>query len=89
MSGEGYDCIRKTGWLDSYLLAEKKDDGATVDHVIDGWRDKMTEGESCRLDYIFSRNPGPDPFQQSDLQRNAVSGGIRSFWCYDKTIREY
>ena len=57
VSGEGYDCIRKTGWLDSYLLAEKKDDGATVDHVIDGWRDKMTEGESCRLDYIFSRNP--------------------------------
>ena len=37
--------------------SEKKDDGATVDHVIDGWRDKMTEGESCRLDYIFSRNP--------------------------------
>ena len=57
VSGEGYDCIRKAGWLDSYVLAAQKDDGATVDHVIDGWRDKMTEGESCRLDYIFSRNP--------------------------------
>ena len=57
VSGEGYDCIRKAGWLDSYVLAARKDDGATVDHVIDGWRDKMAEGESCRLDYMFSRNP--------------------------------
>ena len=39
VSGEGYDCIRKAGWLDSYVLAAQKDDGATVDHVIDGWRD--------------------------------------------------
>lgn len=57
VSGEGYDCIRKAGWLDSYVLAAQKDDGATVDHVIDGWRDKMAEGENCRLDYMFSRNP--------------------------------
>lgn len=55
--GEGYDCIRESGWLDSYELAETKDDGATVDHVIDGWRDRMAEGESCRLDYIFTRKP--------------------------------
>ncbi len=47
----------KTGWLDSYVLAAQKDDGATVDHVIDGWRDRMAEGENCRLDYMFSRNP--------------------------------
>lgn len=55
--GEGYDCIRNSGWQDSYEAAERKDDGATVDHVIDGWRDRMAEGESCRLDYIFSKKP--------------------------------
>lgn len=57
VAGEGYSLIRQSGWLDSYRLAQKKDDGATVDHVIDGWRERMVEGESCRLDYIFSSRP--------------------------------
>ena len=37
--GEGYDCIRDCGWQDTYLMAEQKDDGDTVEGRIDGWRE--------------------------------------------------
>lgn len=43
---EGYDCVRESGWQDSFLLAEQKDDGITVEKAIDGWREeeKMLPG---------------------------------------------
>lgn len=37
--GEGYDLVLKSGWKDTYLLAEEKDDGITVAEEIDGWRE--------------------------------------------------
>ncbi len=55
--GEGYDLVLKSGWKDTYLLAEEKDDGITVAEEIDGWREadgrsKAAKNEK-RLDYIF------------------------------------
>lgn len=55
--GEGYDLVLKSGWKDTYLLAEEKDDGITVAEEIDGWREEdgrsgSTKNEK-RLDYIF------------------------------------
>lgn len=56
--GEGYDYVKISGWLDTYELAEKKDDGITVGHVIDGWRERLPEDTSgMRIDYIWSKHP--------------------------------
>ncbi|MFR6514258.1 MAG: hypothetical protein ACLUP8_09480 [Ruminococcus sp.] len=39
VKGEGYDLICNSGWKDTYVLAEEKDDGITVEEEIDGWRE--------------------------------------------------
>ena len=54
--GEGYDYIRSSGWQDTYLLAEEKDSGITVEGTIDGWRDKLenpSEVTGMRIDHIW------------------------------------
>lgn len=51
VSGEGYQLVCESGWKDTYVLAEKKDSGMTVEKQIDGWRD--SEPKKMRLDYIF------------------------------------
>ncbi|MBQ6942964.1 MAG: endonuclease/exonuclease/phosphatase family protein [Ruminococcus sp.] len=51
--GEGYDMIRQDGWHDCYLLAEEKDCGITVGHIIDGWKDKITDTNGMRIDQIW------------------------------------
>lgn len=51
VSGEGYQMVCDSGWLDSYVLAEQKDSGVTVEKEIDGWRG--AEIKTMRLDYIF------------------------------------
>ncbi|MEW4414540.1 endonuclease/exonuclease/phosphatase family protein [Clostridium sp. AN503] len=58
ISGEGYDMIRWSGWLDTYELAVQKDDGITVDHSIDGWKDKRKE-PGMRIDYIWTSEKMP------------------------------
>ena len=59
--GEGYDLVLKSGWKDTYLLAEEKDDGITVAEEIDGWREEDGRSGSAknekRLDYIFCNAP--------------------------------
>lgn len=50
---EGYDMIVRDCWHDSYMLAEHKDSGITVGHVIDGWRDKIHSGVGMRIDHIW------------------------------------
>lgn len=50
---EGYDMIVRDCWHDSYMLAEHKDSGITVGHVIDGWRDKIRSGTGMRIDHIW------------------------------------
>lgn len=51
--GEGYDLLKKCGWTDSYVCAEKKDNGFTVEEVIDGWKDKIKDTSGMRLDQIW------------------------------------
>lgn len=50
---EGYDLVLRSGWHDTYIDAENKDDGFTVTKKIDGWRDNNVF-EKMRIDYIFS-----------------------------------
>lgn len=52
--GKGYDYIQDLGWLDTYQLAEEKDNGITVQGKIDGW-EKNSIG--LRLDCIFTNKP--------------------------------
>lgn len=58
--GQGYTQICHSGWLDSYKIAFEKDDGVTVEEVIDGWRERTEDlensketGRGMRLDYLF------------------------------------
>ena len=46
---EGYALVLKSGFKDSFTLAENSDDGCTVPGKIDGWKN----GGKKRLDYIF------------------------------------
>lgn len=50
LSGEGYDLVSKE-WFDTFLLANKRDTGQTVENKIDGWSDNK---EKLRLDFIFT-----------------------------------
>lgn len=57
--GEGYDFICQRGWKDTYVLAEKKDDGITVSGEIDGWRHRDVKQKGMRIDYIWCRESVP------------------------------
>lgn len=50
---EGYNLIQKSHWYDSYVLADKKDSGITVEHVIDGWKEKISDTNGMRIDQIW------------------------------------
>ena len=50
---EGYDYVKDSGWLDTYELAGEKDQGITVGHVIDGWREEGKQQTGMRIDYIW------------------------------------
>lgn len=52
--GEGYDKISGSGWYDTYTLAQNKDNGITVDRVIDGWKDKIAAIDGMRIDMIWT-----------------------------------
>ncbi len=53
IKNEGYDMIKGDNWYDSFLLAEKKDSGITVEKVIDGWQDKIKNTDRMRIDHIW------------------------------------
>ena len=55
---EGYDHIRSFGWQDTYLLAKEKDEGITVDRIIDGWRDPPS-AQGLRIDHIWCSQTVP------------------------------
>ena len=56
---QGYDYVRRLGWKDTYSMAETRDNGITVDQVIDGWRDKLVRREPEERD---------DPEKKEELQ---------------------
>ena len=43
-------------WYDCYNLAKEKDNGFTVEKVIDGWKDKLKEKTNIRIDHIWCRH---------------------------------
>ncbi len=55
IENEGYDEILSSGWIDTYTLAEEKDNGITVSGLIDGWKD-YKELQEMRIDFIFKNN---------------------------------
>ena len=57
MRGEGYDLIRRSGWQDTYCLAQQKDAGYTVVQAIDGWRDAPNAASKKRIDQIWCSQP--------------------------------
>lgn len=77
--GESYDCIAKSGWNDTYLLAGERDDGMTVRGVIDGWRDKIAGPESLegmRIDQIWCSESAP--VLSSSVIFNGANGPVVS-----------
>lgn len=50
---KGYDLMLKSGWYDSYQLAEKKDNGITAVSSIDGWRGRDGADNGMRIDLIL------------------------------------
>ncbi len=59
VTNEGYDLIKASGFQDTYELAKEKDSGITVEGVIDGWRDKISDPEhikGMRIDHIWCKD---------------------------------
>ncbi len=51
--GEGYDMVLESGFYDSFLLSDFRDNGITVGGIIDGWRDKINNTDGMRIDFIM------------------------------------
>ena len=53
--GQSYEHIVASGWIDTYKVAHRKDEGITVPGPIDGWRGSQNRemAEGMRLDYIW------------------------------------
>lgn len=52
---QGYDLVTASGWKDTYLLAEERDDGITVEEAIDGWKERETgSSKGMRIDSIWT-----------------------------------
>ena len=54
--GQGYDRIQDSGWQDTYVAAEEKDGGNTVEGRIDGWMEGDTAealSGGMRIDQIW------------------------------------
>ena len=51
--GEGYDLVLRSGWQDTYRLAQQRDAGYTVVEAIDGWRDAPDAAAKKRIDQIW------------------------------------
>ena len=70
---EGYDYMASKGWLDTYTVAKKKDDGITVQGKIAGWEKNE---EALRLDLIWTNKPVL--VDESKVCFNGINGEIVS-----------
>lgn len=82
--GQGYDLVCRSDWRDTFLDAGERDNGVTVEEVIDGWRERASDTDGhgvkgMRLDYIFSSMPVP-------VVRSQVICNGR---CYEKVSDHY
>ncbi|MGN0335547.1 MAG: endonuclease/exonuclease/phosphatase family protein [Lachnospiraceae bacterium] len=77
IKGEGYEYLCKSGWKDSWQLAEEKDAGITVGKVIDGWRDRLSqETAGMRIDYIWCNQEAS--VMTSKIICNGINGPVVS-----------
>lgn len=53
--GEGYDLMERSGWHDSYVLAETRIGCDTAVSCIDGWSGTEGESSGMRIDQIWCR----------------------------------
>lgn len=70
---EGYDYLIKNGLYDTYELAERKDEGTTVQGKIAGWDENK---KNLRIDLILSNQPVQVVSSQvifNGVNRNAIS----------------
>ena len=77
--GQGYDAISHAFWYDTYLLADQKDDGITVQGVIDGWKPYIEDPsslEGMRIDHIWCSEPAP--VQSSMVMFNSKNSPVIS-----------
>ncbi len=56
IKNEGYSLVCKSGFFDTYNMAENKDEGITVAKEIDGWKG---QSEKKRIDFIFCKKKIP------------------------------
>ena len=55
IKGEGYSLVSASGFYDSFLRAQSRDNGITVNGIIDGWRDRIkSDANGMRIDQIWS-----------------------------------
>lgn len=52
--GQGYDYMCAKGWIDTYIVADQKDEGITVVGKIAGWEENL---ETLRIDLIWTNKP--------------------------------
>ncbi|MCD7909239.1 MAG: endonuclease/exonuclease/phosphatase family protein [Clostridium sp.] len=76
--GEGYELVKRSGWLDTYELAARRDGGITVGGAIDGWRD-TAHGDGMRMDFIWANRE--ISVSRSQVICNGVYGLVVSDHC--------
>lgn len=71
--GQSYEHMVACGWIDTYQIALRKDNGITVPGIIDGWQKTCAEKklEGMRLDYIWCNR------KKEVLSSRAVFNGTR------------
>lgn len=53
--GEGYELVLRSGWHDTYTLADIKGSGITVGSKIAGWTHRELPAQGARVDHIFCK----------------------------------
>ncbi|MGN1412040.1 MAG: endonuclease/exonuclease/phosphatase family protein [Oscillospiraceae bacterium] len=53
VENEGYNMVSNSNWFDTYTIANEKDDGITVENLIDGWKEKLSKSTGMRIDQIW------------------------------------
>lgn len=71
---EGYDLIRRAGWQDSWLAAEKKDDGITAGTGIDGWKDQEDPKTDLGAGSEADSETDPGAGSEADPKTNPGAG---------------
>ncbi len=69
VQGQSFDLVRRSGWQDTYQLAQVREGGATVQGPIDGWPD---QAEGLRIDYIWRSEALP--ITRSQVVLDGTSG---------------